>query len=302
MNNLSSKINFENIYYTLSILLAFAAPLSWKAFRLIVILLIVTKIIQFDYKTFFLEIKKSKLLIALLAFLVYQFITFLWTETTYNESYEFIRGLFLWFAIPILALSIKAHHIRHIITAFLFAMAISEFAAYGMYFGFWTINGHGAEYPSPFMYHTSYSIYMAFTAIILLNRLYSQLYNKKEKVIMAFFFMTITGNLFISQGRIGQLAFAFAILIAGLLHFKLRIKTFLISIVAISAIFFTAYHISPMFQKRVQMASKDISKIQEGDLYSSWGIRVAYLIMGTDIIKEHPLLGVGLEDYQSCST
>jgi len=113
---------------------------------------------------------------------------------------------------------------------------------------------------------------------------------------MAFFFMTVTGNLFISQGRIGQLAFAFAILIAGILHFKLNLKTFLISIFTICSIFFTAYYSSPMFQKRITMARNDIKKIQEGNFDYSWGIRVAYLIMGTDIIKEHPIFGVGIEN------
>jgi len=155
MKNPLTRIQFEKVYYILSLLLAFAAPLSWKAFRLILIVVILTKIVQFDYKAFFSQLRHSKFLIALLAFLLYQLASFLWTETPYHDSHEFIRGLFLWFAIPVLALSLKMHHIRHIITAFLFAMAISELAAYGMYFGFWTINGHGADYPSPFMYHTT---------------------------------------------------------------------------------------------------------------------------------------------------
>jgi len=288
--------NFEKIFYGLSMLLAFVAPVSWKAYRLLLILIITTKIIQFDYKNFLSKIRSSKFLIALLSFLFYQFITFLWTETSYHDSHEFIRGYFLWFAIPILALSIKILHIRNIITAYLLAMAISEVIAYGMYFGFWTINGHGSDYPSPFMHHTSYSIFMAFTAIILLNRIYSHLYTNKEKIIMAIFFVTVTGNLFISQGRIGQLALALAIFIAGILHFKLKLKTLLISIFTISAIFFTAYHISPMFQKRVYMASNDIKKIKEGNLDSSWGIRIAYLMMGSDIIREQPIFGVGIED------
>lgn len=51
-----------------------------------------------------------------------------------------------------------------------------------------------------------------------------------------------------------------------------------------------------MFQHRIQLAGNDIAKIARGDLNSSWGTRVAYLIMGADIIKTHPLFGVGIED------
>ena len=296
IKNLRNKINFEKTYYVLSLLFAFAVPLSWKMSRVILTLAIATKVIQFDYKTFYTKVKQSKFLLAFLSFTLYMLLTLLWTETPYKDSHTYTRTYLLWFAVPIIALSIKMINIRKIITVYLLAMAISEVAAYGMYFGFWTINGHGSDYPSPFMWHTPYSIFMAFTAIILLNRIYSNLYTLKEKIVMAIFFLTVSGNLFISQGRIGQLAFAIAIFVAGILHFKLNIKNFLISIVLISTIFFTAYNISPMFQQRITAGQNDIKKIQEGDLASSWGIRVGYIILGSDIIKENPIFGVGLED------
>ncbi len=296
MKQLFNKIDFEKIYYGLSLLLAFAAPLSWKVSRVIMVLIIVMRFIQPDYKSFFEKIKTSKFLIVLLLFLSYQLLSMLWSQTSYAQSHAYFEGYLLWFAIPIIALSLKQEYVRHVITAFLLAMAISEFTAYGMYFSFWTIHGHGAEYPSPFMHHTAYSIFMAFTAMILLNRLYSTLYTLKEKLIMGIFFLTVSGNLFISQGRSGQLAFAVAILVAGILHFKLRLKTLFLSILVIGTLFTFAYQFSPMFQKRVALGIQDVEKIQQGNLSSSWGIRVAYIILGTDIIKDNPLIGVGLED------
>ena len=232
----------------------------------------------------------------MLIFVLYQLLSMLWTQTSYDESHAYFKVYLLWFAIPILALSLKKTHLKNIITIFLYAMVINEILAYGMYFEFWPINGRGADYPSPFMHHTGYSIFMAFTAVILLNRLYSDLYNIKEKIIMGLFFITVSGNLFISQGRIGQLAFAIAIFVAGILHFKLRIKTLLFSILIVSSIFTVAYQTSPMFEQRVQKGINDVNKIKEGNLHSSWGIRLAYIIVGTEIIKDHPLFGVGLED------
>jgi len=114
--------------------------------------------------------------------------------------------------------------------------------------------------------------------------------------MMGIFFLTVSGNLFISQGRIGQLTFAVAILVATILHFKLRFKTIIASLFIISTIFFTAYQASPMFKHRLQMATHDINKITKGNLNSSWGIRVAYLILGSHIIKDNLIFGVGLED------
>ena len=296
---LLSKINFKNIFHILSLLLAFAAPLSWKLSRLIMILLIVTKIIQFDFSTLWKTIKQSKLLIVFLIFTVYQLITLFWTETSYQESHNFIRTYLLWFFAPVFVTMLNQESIKKLITYFLYGMAVSEVIAYGMYFGLWIVNGHGSDYPCPFMHHTSYSIFMSFTAIILLNRLYSSLYTIKEKMIMGIFFMTVSGNLFISQGRIGQLTFAVAILVATILHFKLRIKTIFAAFFIISSIFFTAYQASPMFQQRLQMATQDISNITQGNLNSSWGIRVAYLILGSHMIKDNLVFGVGLEDTKS---
>jgi len=296
IKQLFSQINFKNIFYSLSLLLAFMTPLSWKISRFIIISLIFSKIIQFDFAKVFKSIKQSKFLIVLLLFVTYQFLTLLWTETNYQESHIFIRSYLLWFVVPILVSVLDIKMVKKLITSFLFGMAISEIIAYGMYFNLWTIHGHGSDYPSPFMHHTSYSIFMAFTAIILLNRLYASYYTLKEKMVMGLFFTTVTGNLFISQGRIGQLSFAVAILATTLLHFKLRMKTFVTSIVIIVAIFSTAYQVSPMFQQRLHMATQDVNKIKEGDLNSSWGIRVAYLILGGDIIKDNLVFGVGLED------
>lgn len=302
LKQLSKHIHFQNIYYILASLLAFFAPLSWKIARLILFLIIFTKVLQFDFKTLFSRIKQSKALMALLLFLLYQFITLLWTQTPYHDSHVFIRSYLVWFAIPILALSLKQEQIKPIITVFLLGMGISEIVAYGMYFDFWIINGHGSEDPTPFMHHTSYSIFMAFTAILLLNRLFSNTYRIKEKIIMGLFFITVSGNLFICQGRIGQLAFAISIIIATILHFKFTFKTVMASLLIISTLFFTAYKTSPMFQQRIQMANQDIQKLKEGNLYTSWGIRIAYIILGTDIIQDNLIFGVGLEDTKASKT
>lgn len=296
LKTLISKINYAEIYYILTLLLAFLAPLSWKMSRFLIILIILSKLLQFDYNKFFKHIKLSKALMVLLVFLSYQFITLFWTQSTYQEAHDFIRGYLLWLAIPVLASTLNLKQIKKIITVFLIGMSISEIIAYGMYFGFWTIDGRGADYPSPFMHHTSYSIFMAFTAIILLNRLYANSYNLKEKLFMGIFFLTVVGNLFISQGRIGQLTLAITIIIAGVLHFKFRVKTLLVSMLIVVSLFSLAYQASPMFQDRVKMANHDIQKIKEGNFNSSWGIRVAYIVLGSHIIKENPVFGVGLED------
>jgi len=296
LSSLHSKINFTSLFYYLTILLAFSAPFSWKASRIILILIIITWLIEFNYTKLFTTIKQSKFLTILSLFVIFQLLTQFWTETALSENYSYFRNYFLWLVIPILASSLKKEYPPVLITTFLLAMAISEITAYGMYFELWTIRGHGPEYPSPFIHHTAYSVFMAFTAILLLNRLYSSHYDLKEKLVMAIFFLTVTGNLFISQGRTGQLAFAIAIVVAGMMHFHLRIKTFVLSFLFMATIFTTAYYVSPMFEKRVSVAVNEVKRIGEGDYNSSWGSRAAWIILASEIFKDHPIVGVGIGD------
>jgi O-antigen ligase len=48
----------------------------------------------------------------------------------------------------------------------------------------------------------------------------------------------------------------------------------------------------------VQSAVHDIKNIQNSNYDSSWGIRVVYWMISYDILKENPLLGVGIGDYE----
>lgn len=296
IKNLHSKIDFTSVYYILALLLSFSSPFSWKISRIILILILFIWVIEANYSKVFNTIRHSRLLIVMILFVGLQLLSQTWTQTPLSENYSYFRNYFLWFSIPILVASLERRHLSPLVTAFLSAMAISEFIAYGMYFEFWTIRGHGPEYPSPFIHHTAYSVFMAVTSLILLNRIYSNLYTFKEKILMGVFFITVTGNLFISQGRTGQLAFALAILVAGIIHFRLRLKTIFISLSLIAAVFITAFYASPTFNKRFNYAVYDVSQILDGKYKSSWGNRVVWIMLGYEIMKEHPLLGVGIGD------
>lgn len=292
-----NAIDLNLTYLALTLLLAFSTPLSWKFSKVVIITIFIVWLLEADYKRYFDRLKESAFMLMLFAFVLFQFSTLLWTQDL-SLAVTSLRYYTFWLIIAILAVALKKEQVPTIITAFLAGMLVSEVVAYGMFFEFWTYNGHGADYPSPFMHHIAYSIFMAFTAIILLNRIYASHYSLKEKLLMGLFFITVTGNLFISQGRAGQLAFAVAILMTGFLHFRLRIKTLFLSFSLMGVLFFAAYSISPMFEQRVSMAGQDIDQVLKGDLDSSWGSRVAWIILGNEIIKDNPLLGIGMGDYE----
>jgi len=301
MQQMISKINFEKTYHYILLAFAFTLPLSRATNNLFIVLLIILLVLQSNYKAQIARLKHSSFAIAIAAFMGFTIFSLFWTqnlETGLNGKLLYLY----WIAIFAIALNIKKEHISSVITAFILGMVVSEILSYGMFFEFWTIKGHGKEYPSPFMMHIDYSIFLAFTAIILLNRLLSDRYTKKEKGMLLFFFLTISGNLFINDGRTGQLAFAVGIFATVFIHYKFTFKSLLLSTLLLVVIFTTAFNFSDKFHSRVLAAQHDITEINKGQFTSSWGMRVAMYTVAGDIIKENPLIGVGVGDFNDAAS
>jgi O-antigen ligase len=291
------NISYEKIYYFSLLLFAFSLPLSRALISLFTILLPLIWLIEGNFKEKFRIIKQNKALLSFSIFLALTFISLLWTQN-FDDAKRPIRLLSYFLVTFVIATSYKPKYTTKIINAFLAGMFISEIIAYGVFFEIWHFKSATPQNPSPFMLHLDYSVFLAFSSILLLNRLFSTHYNLKEKIFFAFFFITVTGNLFLTAGRTGQVALIIGIIVMVLLHFKFSFKSFIISLLIISSIYTTAYYSSSTFQKRVSQAKNNIEKvIMHQNFQSSWGIRAAYWITTFEIIKEHPFFGVGIGDY-----
>ncbi len=297
---LREKINFDKTYHYLLLAFAFTLPLSRATNSLFVALLILLFFLQGNYKKQYDILKRSSFALAIFAFIAFTVLSLLWTEN-YTTGLNGKLLYLYWLAIFPIALNVKKEQIFSVISAFILGMLVSEILSYGMFFEFWTIRGHGKAYPSPFMMHIDYSIFLAFTAVILLNRLLSSRYSKKEKWALLFFFITITGNLFINDGRTGQLAFIAGIFATVFIHYKLTFRSLFTSLLLVLVIFTAAYQFSDKFQERIHAAQHDIAQMQQGNLDSSWGIRVAMYTVASDIFKENPLIGVGVGDFNDAA-
>ena len=254
-------------------------------------------LLQGNYREHYQRLKHSKLALSIFLLAGFTTLSMLWSTESGN-TYYYVTFYWQWIAIFAIALNVKIGQIPHIITAFIFGMLVSEFLAYGMFFELWEIRGHGKEYLSPFMYHIAYSVFLAFSATILLNRLLSSHYNKNTKIFMSFFLITVLGNLFLNEGRTGQVAFFISIIVTTFIHFRFTIKTLFLSLALLTVVFGSAYTLSNMFQKRVYMAAKDIRQISEGKYTSSLGARVAFYYVAADIVPQDPIIGVGVGDFQ----
>ena len=196
--------------------------------------------------------------------------------------------------IPIIYTSLDKKFLGHIFSACLISMFLSEIMSYGIFFEFWTYKNVLPSDPAPFMDHVSYSIYLAFTSMILLNKIFFET-ELKYKVIYILFFITVTSNLFLNGGRSGQVTFFIILLILAILNAKHKLKAVAVSVLFLSITFFAAYNISPNFQNRFNQATTDVSQMIEQNNYTgSFSTRVSLWIIGIDQITDSISLGSGM--------
>jgi len=278
----------------LFILYAFLLPIARAGLSLGAAIMLVLWILEGDLKRKIDDIKKNRVLMILGIYVVYMVLTLLWSENR-DAGIKEIANYFIYFPIAFFVYtSIKKEYIFYVLSAFLAGMFLSEIISYGIFFEIWHKKGVSPTDPTPFMHHIMYSIFMAFTALLLLNRLFLETFSMKEKLVLILFFLSVTGNLFLNGGRTGQLAFLLSLSILVFLHFKVTWKTVLLSMVSTTAIISLAYLLSPTFSKRVQSAANDITDIvQKKNFSSSWGTRMAFILAGIEVFKQHPILGVG---------
>jgi len=289
--------DFKKIYFYATLVFAFILPLSHAGISFFSILLPLIWIIEGGFKEKFKIIFSSKVFISLLLFLSYSILSILWSSDT-KTALNILRLYGYFLSMFVIATSLEKKYITKVISAFLAGMFISEMISYGVFFELWHFKNATVYNPTPFMMHIDYSVFLAFSSILLLDRVLSENFSIKEKLLYFFFFLTVTGNLFLSIGRTGQVAYIVAIFVLMILKYKVTLKSFVYAFLTFSVVFFSAYNLSHTFQTRVHMAKHDIKLLSKGDLNSSWGIRVAYWIVSYEVLKKHPF-GVGLGDYKS---
>lgn len=287
----------ERLFYYSSLAFAFLIPLSRASVSFFIIWFIFLFLLQKKHHHTWEQIKNNRVFWAMEAFLGFLALSLIWTENI-SDGLNQIRLYAYWIIIPILAINLKRAWLQSIITAFLLGMFLSEIIAYGIYFEWWTFKDRTPEYPAPFMSHIHYSIFLATTSIILLSRLLSRRYTWHSKLPMFIFFLTATGNLMISTGRTGQLAFFIAMAIAIIIHYRLSLKSLVLFSVLSSVLAIGGYSSISLFKKRIDHAINDIQQLQEGNFNTSLGLRGAFWIITYDALQEHPLVGSGIGDYR----
>ena len=294
-----SKINYEKFYLYLFVSFAFIIPLSRALISIYIVLLTLIWILEGDFKRKFEQIKENQIIISLVLFIAFMYISITWSDGTIQEGLKTATKPLRLVLIPMIVLitSLQYKHISSIITAFLLGMLVSEILSYGIFFELWILPfGYGTPMdPTPFMHHLDYATFLTFTALLLLNR-YFNTQDWRLKLFYFVYFLFVTSNLFLNGGRTGHFAFAVSIFVVGFLNIKNKIKAFFSMLILVCAIFYSAYQISPVFKVRFDQGSNEISKIKSdasSKYHGSFGQRLGFWIVGSQVIEDHFFFGTG---------
>ncbi|MDX4012948.1 O-antigen ligase family protein [Aliarcobacter skirrowii] len=290
-----SKNFYEDYINYLILLYAFCLPISRAGVSLSVILIFLFWIFQANFKRKFYEIKQNYFILLIFIFIIYSFIAILWSSDKFF-AIEYVQKYYHFLIIPMIFTSLKREYIDKVFSAFLLGMLISEITSYGIFFELWTKEGVSPNDPSPFMDHSNYSTYLAFTVFILMHKIIYT-YDLKWKFAYSVFFLFSASNLFLNGGRTGQFSFMIALCIIGFLNFKNKIKATILCLILGATIFVSAYNISPIFKDRFDYFLHDVEvMINEKDFSNSFSLRVALWIAGIEASKDNLIFGVGIGD------
>jgi O-antigen ligase len=298
------KFDLNKIYQPLLIVLAFLLPLTVSGANTIIVIICFLWLFSGDYKFKFNQIIKSNLLKASIVFYFLHIVGMIWTEDI-NWGFHMLHKMWYFLLLfPIFYTIVKKENIRKYMYAFLLAIAITEIFSYLIWFELIEpFKNASVENPTPFMSHISYNPILAFAIYLVLHEIF---FNKKLSNIVfslySFFALSMSINMFITGGRAGQVVFfVMLVIIVFQIFDKQRIKPLLLILIMIPSIFLSAYQISDLFQKRVNLAINDVVTFHSisNHYESSIGLRLNFAINSFEIIKQNPIIGVGTGDFPS---
>lgn len=292
-NNLTQWINY------VAIALAFVVPLSRAGISFFCALLILLVLLDKDFKNKFKTLLYfNDIVKAISIFLIFNIIALIYTSyENLLSAIDYVSKYWYLLSIFIIGLYITQENIYKAISVFILGLFISELISYGIFFELISYKNVLPNNPTPFMNHLDYSIFLAFTSLLLLARLIYEKDSTKIKFLYLIFFISSTTNLFITGGRSGQVAFFITLMVLFFSIFKNKFKAFILSLSLGVFIFTVAYNYSYLFNSRVNIAFNDISQVTKSqDFCSSWGMRAGAIIIASDIVSEDPIFGVGIAD------
>lgn len=230
-------------------------------------------------------------------FYLFHFTGLFWT-TNLAEGISYISKTWPLLLILVITLNSKIIESKKVVSFFIAGVLLTVSVSFLIqFFGLNSLKYNEARGPIPFMDHRHYSLIISLTSALILNFIINVTVSTRIKKILFIILITIIINLFMSGSRTGIIIF---LLVAGYLLIRYIYLFGMNGLFKNSFIVFLL--ICPIacnysLIERFGIAGNGLKKaILFNDFNSSWGARLAFGIVASDILKTEYLAGVGTGD------
>lgn len=258
---------------------------------LISLLLFIFWIVEGNLRTKIYILYSNKLFLSILIFILFLFLSLLWTDYT-NIGFAHLSAFkYYLFLIPVLITSLTKNDSLRLIHAFILGNILHAFLIILLSYKLIAL-------PNNLNLYNPYSVYSVFFIFSSFYCFYYFLNNLNKKniilsLIYLFCSLVFIYLIFTNKGRAGQIAFICSSIVTLILFHRNRKNSILI-LVVITIILGT---LSSRIIKSTNIAAiNEIKQILEGNYSGSWGARWGLLVTNFEIVKQNPILGVGLGD------
>jgi len=295
------NVNWFNLYIYFYL---FVTPWHFSKSQLSVLttILLIWSIVK--YKDIYLE-KLKKVgsflpMIFLLIFIVYSYVSTLWSEPI-SQGLEHVNTFYKYYFLIIPAILISMNKEESVIGIKVLVLSFGCYALYSIliYLGFFNSIEYGFQPENP----TGHLRYLIATQYMLMAFFLGSFFVyfshiKKEKILFLIIAILSFFALFINNSRTSQLAFFIILLILTVLILKKYIFNFkaiiLFLIISFSSIYFL--YKNDKFDRFV-IAYNETKKVLENNTYSgSVGLRIYFNKVGFEIFKDNLFFGTGPKD------
>lgn len=282
----------------LLLLLAFCLPLSTSVLSVVGILIAVLWLIQGDFRLKLAEIFSNPVSIAVTVYLALLPIGLLWTDDL-GSGLAVVEQYWKIMLMPVFLTIIRDERRQWYLIAFVAGMVVAMAMTYLAWFGLLEYSDVNRHHLTRKVFHVVYNPMLALAIYLLCHAYFWGNLKRGSRILVLALAGTMIFNMFITEGRAGQLVFfiLMAVLLIQLFR-KNLIKAVCCIGLILPAVFYTGYHVSPTFQDRIQQVREEVAQFDE-NANTSIGLRLLYWKNSLEIISQAPILGVGTGDFAS---
>ncbi len=278
-------------------LLAFFLPLSTSAISVLAICIALLWLCEGNFWQKIDEITSNPVVVSVLVFLCILAVGLCWSPDV-GAGLEVLQKRWKIILVPVFFTTVRRENRSLYVWAFLAGLTVAMSATFLAWFDLLHYADVTPQHLTKKTFHVVYNPLLAFGIYLLFHEILWGRYSRVKQVVLSLLAAVMTFNMFITEGRTGQLVF---FVLLGLLILQIcktnRLKAVCLTVALLPALFLTGYTTSPVFKQRVNTAWLEICQF-EMNPDTSVGLRLLFWQNSWEIIRQHPVLGVGTGGFE----